>query len=67
MAKGSIPPYGEDLSHYNRTVAVIIPPTPMQDDRILYNVLKKEGDTWRLEQVLDDRDTIQVTTEMQSM
>jgi len=67
MAKRQKPLYGGGLSHYNRTVPTIIPPTLSQDDRILYEVFEEEGDSSRLEQVLDERDTIQVTTEMQSM
>ena len=67
MAKRQKPLYGGGLSHYNRTVPTIIPPILWQDDRILYDVFKDEGDSLHLEQVLDERDTIQVTTEMQSM
>jgi len=51
----------------NRTVPRIIPPTLSQDDRILYYVFEDEGDTSLLKQVVDERDTSQVTTEMQSM
>ena len=67
MAKRQKPLYGRGLSYYNRTVPTIIPPTLSQDDRILYNVFEEEEDSLRLEQVLDERNTIQVTTEMQSM
>jgi len=67
MAKRQTPLYGGGLAYYNKTVPSIIPPTMLQDDCILYDVLEDEGDTPRLEQVLDERDTIQVTTEMQSM
>jgi len=67
MAKRQKPLYGGGLFHYNRTVPTIIPPILWQDDRILYDVFKDEGDSLHLEQVLDERDTIQVTTEMQSM
>jgi len=67
MAKRQKLLYGGGLSHYNKTVPTIIPPTLLQDDRILYDVFEDEGDTLHLEQVLDKRDTIQVTTEMQSM
>jgi len=67
MAKRQKPLYGGGLSHYHRTIPTIIPPTLSQDNRILYDVLEDEEDFSRLEQVLDERDTIQVTTEMQSM
>jgi len=67
MAKRQKPLYGRGLSHYNKTVPTIIPPPLSQDDRILYDVFEDEGDSSRLEQVLDERDIIQVTTEMQSM
>jgi len=67
MAKRQQPLYGGGLSQSNRTVPTIIPPTLSPDDHILYDVFKEKGDTSRLEQVLDKHDTIQVTTEMQSM
>jgi len=67
MAKRQKPLYGGGLSHYNRTVSTIVPPTLSQDNRILYDVFEDEGDTSCLELVLDERDTIQVTTERQSM
>jgi len=38
-----------------------------QDDSILYDVFEDEGNTSHLELVLDKYNTIQVTTEMQSM
>jgi len=67
MAKRQKPLDGGGLSHYNRTVATIIPPTLSQDNHILYDVFEDEEDSSRLEQVRDECDTIQVTTEMQSM
>jgi len=67
MAKRQKPLYGGGLSHYNRTVPTIIPSTLSQDDCSLYDVFEDEGNSSHLEQVLDERDTIQVTTEMQSM
>ena len=54
------------MSHYNRTVPTIVPPTMSQDDRILCDVFEEEGDSSRLEEVLDERDSIQVTRGMQS-
>jgi len=67
MAKRQKPLYGGGLSHYNRTVPTIIPPTVSQNNGILYDVFENEGDSSLLEQVLDEGDIIQVTTEMQSM
>ena len=45
MAKRQKPLYGGGLSHYNRTIPTIIPPTLSQDDRILYDVFENKGDT----------------------
>ena len=67
MVKRQKPLYGGGLSHYNRTVPTIIQPILSQDHRILYDVFDDEEDSSPLEQVLDERDTIQVTTEMQIM
>jgi len=67
MAKRQKPLYGGGLSHYNRTVPTIISSTLSQDDRIVYDVFEDEGDSTCLEQVLDERDTILVTSQMQSM
>jgi len=64
MAKGQKPLYGGRLSHYNRTVPTIVPPTMSQDDRILYDVFEEEADSLHVEEVLDERDSIQVTTGM---
>jgi len=45
MAKRQKPLNGGGLSHYNRTVPTIIPPTLSQDDRILYDVFQDAGNT----------------------
>jgi len=55
------------LCHYNTPVATLIPRPRSGKDLLWYDVLEEEGATSYLEQVLDKRDTIQVTTEMQSM